>query len=1563
MSRQSSVKGVRSLKTRLLLGLAGVCAPLAGYAQVFVQAGPSPETGPPGLANGADGPNNRPAGTAPSAGTQSGAVQSVAIDPFNSSLILVGTTNGGIWRSADGGVTWAAETDNKGSLSIGGVSFDTTDKTGKTAIAGIGVTSAGATYGVGGGSPVTYFDLSRGGSTNNGLLYTTDGGLSWATIGKGALPDIGIINVTARGSVIMAAAFNEEGAWTNGNGVEAASGLYRSTDGGTTFTKLGAGAGLPVGAATALIGDPNNPLRFYTAIASANPNVNYADTALYTTIDGGATWSKVFGATNAPGIANNGDPTILRVSTAANGAVAVGVVDGFTGNLLYAYLSKDYGGTWNDLSVALDPNNPNPTNAGPKVNGFTNALQEAPIQINAGGQASIHSAIAIDPNNTNIVYLAGDRLANPGVNGYSANALRATLNADGSVTYSLLTDSFTSDGSTAHPDVRALTFDSKGNLYLGTDGGVYYRTLPQTNNGAFYGLNAGRQNLEVYSLALDPNTGLLAVAAQDNGAALQSAKNSPVYNIIQGGDGTVAAINGKTLAGGLSYAYVAAQYLNNGDLLRYQFGPQSTDANQNPVQLFFVDQSGNGIQIDQNTVLFKPTLKLNNIDPSLIALGVFPGVLTTQDTFATPLQYVFPDGSVALYNNLVTNFAGATGYVTALDYGTKDNTYALLAGSTRRNGARLFVSTGTTADTISLKPVYSYTALSYNGNPALAPTSVLFDPRSQNRFFAADTNLLYGTIDGGVTGKLLNSNLPTTFTRPETLGFISSNGVNALLVGGLNTTDNAGNPLVIADSDANGLLSNWRRFGSGLPNTQVTALDYEAALDTLAVGTFGRGTFLLYDVTSNFAAASVLQFGLANNDSNPDVAILTGSRPLIKYGTGTLTLAGSPTFVGNVTLKGGLTQISSDTNLGASSNSLIFDGGGLRTLAAITSARSLTINGGNGLIDTNGFNSSFSGNAGGVGALIKAGLGTLTLGGANTYQGGTAILGGELALPGTLGSSVYIGAAGTLSGSGAVLAPVSISGGVIRPGGTVGANGSIVRALVAGGSSSSSLTVGQLTSLAGGTLAVGYGSTGSTALNVLGGATITGMTLQATQSPGATLGFDQRYIVLQSSKLTGQFTNLSSFAVTNPANPLSYQRVRYDLVANSAVLEVLNRVDWTQSATTPNGLAAGQVFNGGQFTASDKLITALNGVYGLSASDRATNLETVSGGGNLNTLALDQAVQSAFMGAVSDHMFGGASGGQIKPKFAQTIMHLVDPGAQDMAGLVSAAEEGGSSHPSSSRGAIWGQAYYADDTVRSAVAPNALHAAGVATGFDARIGTANSRIGLAVGYANGKTTTLADGVSGKADFWQGAAYASDRLGPWFFGVAASYQLGDQNLTRNSVLLGSGAAVNANSKTFQTDWSLAETVGRDVALKRGWKVTISGTLNYQSHHQDAYREVGDGTLSLNLAPVNQRQLWSDVALKLSHRTELQHGSFTPYIGVSERNLLEGDQNPGAFATFQALPNTPFVIHGQGVPEAQTRLDVGFDSSLSSRIDVGVRYEGVVSGGLRENLAAVSVTARW
>ena len=82
---------------------------------------------------------------------------------------------------------------------------------------------------------------------------------------------------------------------------------------------------------------------------------------------------------------------------------------------------------------------------------------------------------------------------------------------------------------------------------------------------------------------------------------------------------------------------------------------------------------------------------------------------------------------------------------------------------------------------------------------------------------------------------------------------------------------------------------------------------------------------------------------------------------------------------------------------------------------------------------------ALGGDLSGIGSLVKAGAGTLTLGGANAYAGSTTISAGTLLVNGSLGntSGVSIASGSTLGGSGSINAVIS-GAGLVSPGSSPG---------------------------------------------------------------------------------------------------------------------------------------------------------------------------------------------------------------------------------------------------------------------------------------------------------------------------------------------------------------------------------------------------------------------------------------------------------------------------------------------------------------------------------------------
>ncbi len=193
-----------------------------------------------------------------------------------------------------------------------------------------------------------------------------------------------------------------------------------------------------------------------------------------------------------------------------------------------------------------------------------------------------------------------------------------------------------------------------------------------------------------------------------------------------------------------------------------------------------------------------------------------------------------------------------------------------------------------------------------------------------------------------------------------------------------------------------------------------------------------------------------------------------GSGRLVKTGTGTLRLQNAAnTFTGGLTVSGGLVSFSLEDRIGAAPASptpasLILNGGGLRlTINNVTlnANRGIALgpDGGSGTgvldIDTNRtltYNGIIADHGAGSGALEKTSEGSVILGGANTYTGGTTLTAGSLMVTNTTGSATGSGgvttATSTILGGSGTLSPAGtnsvIISGSVAPG-IAGANNGI----------------------------------------------------------------------------------------------------------------------------------------------------------------------------------------------------------------------------------------------------------------------------------------------------------------------------------------------------------------------------------------------------------------------------------------------------------------------------------------------------------------------------------------
>ena len=761
---------LRWLPVRCVVIAAALALPTAATAQLqinqnFVTQGPAPSFGPTNTVQSGDAPPN---------GNVAGAVGPVVADPLDANTLFIGTPGGGIWRTTSGGTSWTPLTDKQASLSIASLSLDPTDPTRRTLIAGTGLTANGTVCSAG---SACFFTGSGG--LRNGLLYSQDGGNTWASLAEGA--NQSVVGVAARGNVILAGTFeiSNLAAVTDRN----SGALFRSADRGVTFTEISgqAGAGLPNGPVSSIAGDPNNPNRLYAAVTAPNAASN-GSTAIFVSNDIGATWQPVFGAAQSGGTIVNGHQTVIKIATGPGGSIAAAVIDlsdpvlnrPSRGQPVGIFWSGNSGMTWKQLPLPLPA---------------TNAGQMAPYNF----------AIAIDPSNPNLVYVSGDLEPTT----VTLPVFRINMTTS---TFDSITLANTGNNSAVHPDSIAMAFDANGRLIVTSDGTIYARTNPQNNTGVWTRLSGNISAFESYAIGYDAVGKRLITAAQDNGVAIQSARNAPLWNTFQGADGINALVNDVTLAAtGRTAFYANIQDL--GTPARIILDKQGSIVSPNTVAFWHAGTSvtcNNGGSCSQEvTAGFSSPWVNNRVDPTRMAIGgariernnMLVGtsnVYVTQDTLTGAQRPESANVDLTLVNlgPTTTINSPSTFSITRIAYGTRDNPNMLVAGTTEGS---LWQST--TAVAGSLVGVPGYAAAG-----GQAPTGIVLDPRSQHRYFVADHSSLFGTTSQGANFADLTANLPAGIIRPTALEFLSNNGVNALLTGGINDVANAQSTIAVADS-------------------------------------------------------------------------------------------------------------------------------------------------------------------------------------------------------------------------------------------------------------------------------------------------------------------------------------------------------------------------------------------------------------------------------------------------------------------------------------------------------------------------------------------------------------------------------------------------------------------------------------------------------------------------------------------------------------------------------------------------------------------------------------------
>lgn len=206
---------------------------------------------------------------------RAGRARALAGVPSQPNVFYIGFDNGGVWRSTDYGSTWTPLFDNQPTGSIGAIAVAPSDP---------------KTIYVGSGAGIIRPDLATG----DGVYKSTDAGKTWTHLGLRDSQMIANIEVDPKNpNKLFVAALGHP------YGPNPERGIFRSLDGGLNFQKV-----LYTDEYTSANDvriDPNNPNIIYAAMWQQqqgfyeNGAFGGTDGGIYKSTDGGATWKKLGG--------------------------------------------------------------------------------------------------------------------------------------------------------------------------------------------------------------------------------------------------------------------------------------------------------------------------------------------------------------------------------------------------------------------------------------------------------------------------------------------------------------------------------------------------------------------------------------------------------------------------------------------------------------------------------------------------------------------------------------------------------------------------------------------------------------------------------------------------------------------------------------------------------------------------------------------------------------------------------------------------------------------------------------------------------------------------------------------------------------------------------------------------------------------------------------------------------------------------------------------------------------------------------------------------------------------
>jgi photosystem II stability/assembly factor-like uncharacterized protein len=667
-------------------------------------------------------------------------------------------------------------------------------------------------------------DVCYAAIATGGVLKTTDGGQTWTPIFDQAdVITIGAIALDPQDPETIWVGTGEANANSYsffGNGV------YRSQDGGVTWEHLGLEETLYISRVRV---DPTDGERVFVAatgrLFGTGPN-----RGVYRTLDGGASWDRVFALTDSTAcsdlVMHPDDPDILYAGMWER-------VRGLTyrdsgGESSGIWRSRDGGETWSELTVGL-PSGPDVGRVGLTI------CRDVPDVLYAIYAAADASFLGVYKSTD-----GGDTWS--GTNDWALSGIYSTFGwyfgqirvdpTDPGSVFALgvpqyrSTDggqSWQENGANMHVDHHALEFapSQPSRVYNGNDGGIYrsddggttWTKLFDQPTNQFYAVEIDQQQPE-----------RLYGGTQDNGT-LRTLGGVSDWERIFGGDGFTVIVDPTDS----DVIYV-----------EYQYGNLFKSTNGGGWFSSAMDGIASGDRRNWHTpVVMDPT------DPQRLYYGSQRVYRSTDGAGSwSPISGDLTDGDQGANFGTVTTIAVAPSSPSVLYAGTDDGhvwVYSPFDGQWRDISA---------------------------GLPVRWVTEIKVDPADHRTAYVTFSGLrwddpishVYRTTDAGATWQDIGQGLPEA---PVNALEVDPDHPQALYVG----TDVG----VYYTGDLGG---NWLPLGTGLPRAPVLDLDFHQPTRTLVAGTHGRSLFTVTapaptTPVQDLPAAVAVDLRAAPNPFNP----------------------------------------------------------------------------------------------------------------------------------------------------------------------------------------------------------------------------------------------------------------------------------------------------------------------------------------------------------------------------------------------------------------------------------------------------------------------------------------------------------------------------------------------------------------------------------------------------------------------------------------------------------------------------------------------------------------------